>query len=316
MKRSKNFFSLWSYLVLIILCPFVFFQHNVVAQSCECDVIPPILTITDPATGGSYVTDRAVVNLAGEVSDEIGVKQVTWSNNRGGYGTAVGTTNWIGPWHWKVKGIPLSENDNLITITATDAVGNEADATLMVTYNPPPPPAPPSSEKEIDNKKAKFTFYFGGPDYDGIDRFSIVAYLLKEPDEKFVMPSEKNVTVTVRVPDPHDPSGDLQIFTQTVPAGTVISARRYRYTSGLPGIRELRFQERNSTSVYMYLFVKKVDFLSNLKASMTPEEYWEFVKGISNYKVTVQIGDKAWIGDAPLMIGSNNEHKQELVYNR
>jgi hypothetical protein len=314
MRRLRKFSRILYCIVFLGFCFFALLKQAA-AGGCKCDITPPDITITSPTADESYITDETIIDLAGEVSDEIGVKQVTWSNKRGGSGTAVGATNWIDPWYWEIIDISLLEGDNQITVKTMDAAGNEAESTLLVTYNPPPPPPPPSSVKEIDNKKAKFTFYFGGPDYDGIDRSSIVAHLLKEPDEEFVMPSEMDVTVTVRVPDPYDPSIDLQIFTQTIPAGTVSRTRKYRYTSGPPGIRELQFQERNSTSIYMYVFVEKVDFLPDLRASMTPEEYLEFVRSISNYKVTVQIEDNAWSGDGTFY-SETFPHKVELRHNR
>ena len=60
---------------------------------------------------------------------------MTWSNNRGGNGTASGTST------WNVTGIALQTGTNVITVTALDAAGNTGQATLTVTYNPPPPPS-------------------------------------------------------------------------------------------------------------------------------------------------------------------------------
>jgi hypothetical protein len=52
---------------------------------------------------------------------------VTWSNNKGGDGTAVGTSNWS----WQA--IALKPGTNVITLTAKDAAGNVATDVLTVT---------------------------------------------------------------------------------------------------------------------------------------------------------------------------------------
>ena len=46
--------------------------------------------------------------------------QVTWANDRGGSGTATGTTA------WSVSGIALQSGANVLTVTARDAAGNTA----------------------------------------------------------------------------------------------------------------------------------------------------------------------------------------------
>ena len=53
--------------------------------------------------------------------------QVTWSSNRGGSGTATGTTA------WSVSGIALLSGSNVLTVTARDAAGNTRTDTLTVT---------------------------------------------------------------------------------------------------------------------------------------------------------------------------------------
>ena len=56
--------------------------------------------------------------------------QVTWANDRGGSGTATGTTG------WSVSGIALQSGANVLTVTARDAADNTATDTLTVTYTP------------------------------------------------------------------------------------------------------------------------------------------------------------------------------------
>ena len=70
------------------------------------------------------------VDIGGTASDNIGVTQVAWSNDRGGSGVCTGTTT------WSKAGIPLQSGQNIITVTARDAAGNKTDDTLTVTCTP------------------------------------------------------------------------------------------------------------------------------------------------------------------------------------
>jgi len=76
-------------------------------------------------------------------SDNVGVTQVTWTNSRGGSGTATGATSWT------ASGIVLQAGSNVLTVTARDAAGNAGTATLTATFDNtqtptiPAPPAPP-----------------------------------------------------------------------------------------------------------------------------------------------------------------------------
>jgi GH25 family lysozyme M1 (1,4-beta-N-acetylmuramidase) len=97
------------------------------------DTINPSISITSPVSGSTYSTSSSSVSIAGSASDNVGVTQVTWSNDRGGSGIASGTTS------WSVSGISLQSGQNVITVTARDAAGNTGIATLTVTYNPLPP---------------------------------------------------------------------------------------------------------------------------------------------------------------------------------
>ena len=65
--------------------------------------------------------------LSGTASDNVGVTQVTWVNDRGGNGVVAGTTN------WSVSSIPLVSGTNTITVQARDAAGNLANDVLSVT---------------------------------------------------------------------------------------------------------------------------------------------------------------------------------------
>jgi hypothetical protein len=95
------------------------------------DIQSPIVTITSPTSASTYNTPNSTINIGGTASDNVGVTQVTWSNSRGGSGTASGTTNWT------VSNITLyCGSDNIITVTAEDAAGNSSTDTLSVDVMP------------------------------------------------------------------------------------------------------------------------------------------------------------------------------------
>lgn len=94
---------------------------------------PSSLAITVPAGlpqppnySGTYTTSLPKIDIVGTASDDVGISRVTWTNDRGGSGVCVGTTNWY------VRGIYLQPGRNLITITASDAAGNTLSYYLTV----------------------------------------------------------------------------------------------------------------------------------------------------------------------------------------
>jgi hypothetical protein len=96
------------------------------------DTTAPAVTITTPTSGTTYSTGSSSLSIGGSASDVAGVTQVTWSNSRGGSGTASGTTS------WSASGITLLSGSNVITVSARDAAGNTGTDTLTVTYTAPP----------------------------------------------------------------------------------------------------------------------------------------------------------------------------------
>jgi len=98
----------------------------------------PTVAVTSPTSQPTYDTSQATLNLGGTAADNVGVTSVTWSNSRGGTGTASGTTS------WSVSGIPLSSGANVIVVTARDQAGNQKSVGLTVTYTPPDTTAPAS----------------------------------------------------------------------------------------------------------------------------------------------------------------------------
>ncbi len=83
------------------------------------DTSKPAISITAPTSEPDYTTGASsLATLAGTASDNEAVTEVTWSNNRGGSGTAIGTGN------WSATDIELQTGVNIITVTAHDSAGN------------------------------------------------------------------------------------------------------------------------------------------------------------------------------------------------
>src|SRR5205807_1524422 len=55
----------------------------------------------------------------------------TWTNNRGGSGTATGSTD------WNIAAVGLQPGTNVITVTARDGANNPGTDTLTITYGAP-----------------------------------------------------------------------------------------------------------------------------------------------------------------------------------
>ena len=97
--------------------------------SLNSDIDLPQVTITSPTSGSTYTSSSATLSIGGTATDNVGVTQVTWSNDRGGSGTCSGTGS------WSASGIALLIGSNVITVTARDAAGNTGTDRLTVTYN-------------------------------------------------------------------------------------------------------------------------------------------------------------------------------------
>jgi len=92
------------------------------------DTQNPTITITSPTSSQTHSTSNSTITIGGTASDNVGVTSVTWSNNRGGSGSASGTTS------WSVSNINLSYGDNVFTIIASDAAGNSGSDTITINY--------------------------------------------------------------------------------------------------------------------------------------------------------------------------------------
>ncbi len=102
------------------------------------DLTPPTVNIVKQGA----VDIQGATSLDGAASDDIQVARVTWSNDRGGSGSASlsGSTTQK---TWVATGITLQSGDNLLTVVAVDAAGNRAQATQVLNHVLPPPPPPP-----------------------------------------------------------------------------------------------------------------------------------------------------------------------------
>src|SRR5262249_131770 len=83
----------------------------------SADTGSPSINITSPSST-FYSTQIPFATISGVASDERGVFQVKWSNDRGGAGVAMGTNNWT------IPRVPLQSGRNRIVVTAFDASGN------------------------------------------------------------------------------------------------------------------------------------------------------------------------------------------------
>ena len=106
-------------------------SNEVSWQQSSPDTAAPAVNVTGPSQ-----TTVAAITLTGTASDNVAVESVTWTNDRGGSGTAQGTTAWT------AAGIALQEGVNTITVTATDAAGNSGTGSIQITRTIPDVNAP------------------------------------------------------------------------------------------------------------------------------------------------------------------------------
>jgi poly(3-hydroxybutyrate) depolymerase len=96
----------------------------------------PLISLATPATGSTYSTASTTLNLTGAASDAMGgglsrtISGLTWTNDRGGSGSATGTTSWA------INSIPILSGVNKIQILATDNQNTTFNRLLTVTQGP------------------------------------------------------------------------------------------------------------------------------------------------------------------------------------
>lgn|GEM_PF-3035815 len=94
------------------------------------DDLPPQVTIQSPTANGDYETAQASIEVTGIAADNRQVSRITWNSDRGGSGTADGTTAWT------IPDLALQMGENTITVSAFDPAGNRADTTLHASLVP------------------------------------------------------------------------------------------------------------------------------------------------------------------------------------
>jgi len=110
------------------------------------DLKTPTIEFLTPTNADSYDSSDASLNMAGIASDDMEVSTVSWDSSHGASGMATGTTNWV------ISEIPLTEGENIITVTATDKAGNKRSRTMAVKYTPAPKLTPVAQEtKSIES---------------------------------------------------------------------------------------------------------------------------------------------------------------------
>jgi hypothetical protein len=109
------------------------FSWTVNPAAPTADTTAPSVSISTPTSSSTFSTTGATISMAGTGSDNVGVQQVSWRNDRGGNGNANGTNS------WNTGAITLFGGTNNIIIEARDAAGNMGTDTLSVTYTPPAP---------------------------------------------------------------------------------------------------------------------------------------------------------------------------------
>jgi hypothetical protein len=99
-----------------------------VTQAAGVDSTPPTIRITSPSATGMHQTDAGNISLSGTVGDDLGLARVTWESDRGYRGDATLGANG----RWDVTQALLPSGVNRFTVTAQDAAGNTASASLTV----------------------------------------------------------------------------------------------------------------------------------------------------------------------------------------
>lgn len=107
-------------------------EDSLTVTATFADATAPIVSITGPRQDGEFTVNADRLTLSGSAADDRDVATVVWANERGGNGIAA-----ILGHGWSTDSIPLEEGPNKITVTATDAAGNETSASVVVFYAPP-----------------------------------------------------------------------------------------------------------------------------------------------------------------------------------
>lgn len=93
----------------------------------------PAVNITDPTSSSSYEVSSNSISIGGsaEAADGVDIRDIGWSNSRGGSGYCSGAAS------WSANRISLKPGYNMITVTVRDSEGKDATDSITVRYRPP-----------------------------------------------------------------------------------------------------------------------------------------------------------------------------------
>lgn len=96
------------------------------------DALGPEIFFLTPADDPHAATAGAnEISLLGTTSDPSGVALVTWADDHGNAGVAVGDRS------WSIPNVPLAAGATEIIVTALDGLGNSNSESLVVNFTPP-----------------------------------------------------------------------------------------------------------------------------------------------------------------------------------
>jgi hypothetical protein len=198
------------------------------------DTVAPSVEITTPTGAADYSTPLAFIGIGGTASDNLSVASVTWVNSRGGEGTASGTTIWT------ANSIPLLRGENLITVTAEDADGNQATDEIVVTFESEPgsdvtPPevriTSPTSASAFSSDNENIALGGNASDNNSVSRVTWVndrggqgaatGTVSWSISSISLLAGENRITVTAADPDGNTDSDEIVISYEPDPAGDV-----------------------------------------------------------------------------------------------
>jgi len=139
-----------------------------VAAAPASDTTAPTVSIATPTSATTYTSTTTSIALGGTAADNVGVSSVSWVSDRGGSGTATGTTN------WSIPVVGLQVGNNVITVTAHDAAGNAGTDILTVTYTVPDTTVPvvtitgPTTGSSYSTSSSTMTISGTGSDNVGV----------------------------------------------------------------------------------------------------------------------------------------------------
>jgi len=139
-----------------------------VAAAPASDTTAPTVSIATPTSATTYTSTTTSIALGGTAADNVGVSSVSWVSDRGGSGTATGTTN------WSIPVVGLQVGNNVITVTARDAAGNAGTDILTVTYTVPDTTVPvvtitgPTTGSSYSTSSSTMTISGTGSDNVGV----------------------------------------------------------------------------------------------------------------------------------------------------